>query len=212
MKWLSKLLTMVILDPRRLDLSAALLAIPYVTVLYYTVNHHQLYNGSDRVKIMPGFVQTWNDYNIVLRSAWFWKTLPTEFMLLFEQDAFFCKHPTFHINFFIREMIQYKYPIMGAPWKDKMWWCRLKGRCVGNSGLSLWNVRMIIPLLPNESKSAYKLDSSLHRRAVNAKLLLPPNEIAEKFSFETTRGKRWFVPFGCHKRVCCDAHAYVLRT
>lgn len=196
---------MLVVDPRIVDLGPVLSAVPTVPVWYFT-NHSGLFGAHHpRVRYLPTPARTWQDYNRVLRSAWFWRQLPVPYALLFERDSFFCKHPTFSLPFFLREMVEYRYVLMGAPWRDEHWWCRLKGRCVGNSGLSLLNVDSVVQLLPNRSDTAYKLDSSLHRRAVAAHLPLPPNEIAEKFSMESTRRAAWFTPFGCHKRRCCES-------
>lgn len=191
---------MLLLDPRRLNVSAALRAVPDAPLWYFTVDQRP-YDDA-RVHIKPPLVRTWNDYNVVLRSAWFWRQIPSTFALLFERDSFFCAAPTLGLRFFLDEMIQYEYVFVGAPWNNSAWWCKAKGRCVGNSGLSLFNVRLTASLLPNRSKTPYKVDSSLHRRAARAKLALPPNELAEKFSMERST-KRWFVPFGCHKHRCC---------
>ena len=53
----------------------------------------------------------------------------------------FCVKPTLPIEFFIAEMVEYDYTLLGAPWIDSTRWCMQHGRCSGNSGLSLWNVR-----------------------------------------------------------------------
>ncbi len=67
--------------------------------------------------------------------------IPTPLVLLFEADVRFCKRPTLPISFFLAEMVEYEYTLLGAPWMDGQAWCRQRGRCSGNSGLSLWSTR-----------------------------------------------------------------------
>lgn len=125
----------------------------------------------------------------------------------------FCVKPTLPIEFFIAEMVEYDYTLLGAPWIDSTRWCMQHGRCSGNSGLSLWNVRTMEALArrsvewrSNHSKltaTNWEIDAHAHALIVQNGGRLPPTELAEKFSMEQTRRLAWFSPFGCHSQRCC---------
>ena len=97
----------------------------------------------------------------------------------------------------------------GAPWPDNdkaIWWCKTKGRCVGNSGLSLWNATLTGEVLgPRDADSFGPIDSHVHQRLATQQRPVPPSEVAEKFAMEYTARRTYFTPFGCHKVLCCAA-------
>ncbi len=190
---------MIIIDNHLLDISQ-ISNLLEIKIRFYT-NVTKPYTKKN-IMFLPSLIHSWSDYNTVLRSNWFWKTMDTEYVLLMERDSILCKNPTFDLKYFLNQMIQYKYVILGAPWKNNQWWCISKGRCSGNTGLSILHVPSLVKLLPYTAKSAYKIDSSIHRRAVQKKLPLPPDEISEQFSMQYLRNV-WFNPFGCHKIHCC---------
>ena len=87
-------------------------------------------------------------YNGLLMTPAFWALFaPREHLLLFEADAVLCARPTLPLDWWAG-----KYGYVGSPWFRSMgagfWWCnRIPGCCVGNSGLSLWNRRLMARLL-----------------------------------------------------------------
>lgn len=204
--WLS-LLTMAVIDSRPVpSLGRALIAVPQAPVWYFTIPANFGIYGHDRVKYIACNSSTKLQYNRMLKNRWFWDQFTTRLVLLFEKDTSFCARPTLTISFFVAEMVEYDYALLGAPWLDDAYWCRVKGRCSGNSGLSIWSVAPMQRFAREGGRSsAAKIDSFMHaifagRAGVDR---LPPTELAEKFAMETTRRRAWFTPFGCHKSACC---------
>lgn len=222
--WLS-ILTLLIVDPRPAPvIHKALAAVPLVPLWYFTsLANHGIY-GHDRIVYRTTNVTSRWRYQRLLKSSAFWTMLPTEMVLLFEADVRFCNQPTFSVEHFVAEMIEYEYTLLGAPWFDDSGWCLHRGRCTGNSGLSLWNARSVRRLmgtleqwtLTNPIKAhktgfttKYEIDAFVHQQIASQGGRYAPTELAEKFSMEHTRRLAWFTPFGCHSQSCCGRHGDV---
>ena len=185
-----------------LTIKAALHAVPDVPMWYYTAPENMFYIADPRIRYVETHVRTKTAYNHILRRVDFWRAIPAEFVLLFERDTIFCHRPAHRIAYFLRAMKTEGIAYLGALWPDTAWWCKTKGYCVGNSGLSLWNVNTTTALVDNRNDNQ-NIDFYMHRQVVRRKMPLPSSSFASLFSQELTSGNKTFRPFGCHEFQCC---------
>ena len=84
-------------------------------------------------------------YNTWLKSPEFWSLFSRPHLLLFEADSVLCPQPDVPLAWWLG-----RFAYVGGPWLPRASQCHVLGddgtpvaRCVGNSGLSLWNRALI---------------------------------------------------------------------
>ena len=145
-------------------------------------------------------------YNRWLATPSFWQLFSQPWVLIFEADSVLCPSPTANIGAFL----QYAY--VGAPWDRHS--CHLlradnriatPQRCVGNSGLSLWNKSRAEQIARHRGHTfllqQYRQHVDLWASAELQTLWpqsVPTSELASRFSVETVYSGG-YTPFGVHK-------------
>ena len=110
-------------------------------------------DGTLRLTPMPSPTHGSNGrkwYNSFVKTRDFWQAFSAPVLMLFEADSVLCPNPTIPLASFVGT-----YAYVGAPWSLTGFsagrhWCGETGKlpcCVGNSGLSLWDRKLIVSLL-----------------------------------------------------------------
>jgi len=136
------------------------------------------------------------EYNNLLTSSVFWKSMPYENVLIFQTDSVI-------IDPNLDEFLKYDY--VGAPWKKNMKWLPKKkpglffsskiDKYVGNGGLSLRRKSAMLRAINSVSYNGTNEDIfySIH---CSLFLSIPSTEIASQFSVESVFYPK---PKGVHK-------------
>jgi hypothetical protein len=156
----------------------------------------KIYHGNKNEQLVKDFTQNWNNvqienlevddlngsmYNDMLKTTKFWKSIPTENVLIFQTD-------TILRRFGIDNFISYNY--IGAPWIRYR-----EGKIVGNGGLSFRKkLRML------EITNEYSDDEITMEDIYFCKYLkdedIAPYDVAKKFSVEDVYYEN---PLGLHQ-------------
>lgn len=105
----------------------------------------QKYNNPNiNLIIIDDVINNTNDYNTLLLNKEFWKKLPYEYILLYQEDSFI-----FHNN--IDTFLKYDY--VGAPWPIEY---NINKQSVGNGGFSLRKVQSMIQCIEQVPENIYK--------------------------------------------------------
>ena len=135
---------------------------------------------------------TIKDYNQLLTSVDFYRQLGSdvEYVLIFQTDTMLFPQSPHQMNYFLEG----KYDYIGAPWG---WLDSYDvSYCGGNGGLSLRNVARMIWLFCEFPFPKVTVDNEDAHICRKPGLRLPPRDVAEAFSTESTFSP---TPFGCHK-------------
>ena len=151
-------------------------------------------------------------YNSLLKKASFWRKLPSEKILVIQTDALLIEPLEFQI---------FSYDYVGAPWSRKKFThefpvysndlveeksvysvisnlnSEIDGSLVlGNGGLSIRNKRLMIDICESESSiESEGEDVYISRSLLSRKAMLPPVNVARRFSCET----KYYTSIGSHK-------------
>ena len=173
----------------------------------------QKYNNPNiNLIVIDDVINNTNDYNTLLLNKEFWKKLPYEYILLYQEDSFI-----FHNN--IDTFLKYDY--VGAPWPIEY---NINKQSVGNGGFSLRKVQSMIQCIEQVPEKIYKTEinefvktymkqhnlinipedvyfsSVLHNYNIGQ---VAPYDIARNFSLESTPIPKK-TPLGIHQ--CWNFH------
>jgi len=128
------------------------------------------------------------EYNLLLKTADFYKYILTESFLIFQTDSLIIKENKHLINEFL------KYDYVGAPW--------IRDRKVGNGGLSLRKKSKMLEIISKVDPSTIKYhnEDEYFCYQTEVPLYTPTFEEAQQFSVETIFNP---APFGIHN---CFTH------
>lgn len=156
----------------------------------------KIYHGTDNVDYIKSItskmngvilenlmVSNLNDnlYNDFLKNTYFWKSIPTENILIFQTDSLL-------LRFGISEFINWSY--IGAPWIRYR-----EGSIVGNGGLSFRKKSKMIDITSNYSDDSIKMEDIFFCKYLN-KEDVANYDMAMKFSVEDVYYNN---PLGLHQ-------------
>jgi len=157
-----------------------------------TIIDRDLSQFKDRISIRNLNVEnlTFDDYNVLLKSAAFNEAIPTEMFLIFQTDTMiFAKHRDL-INRFMH------YDYVGAPWDQNMSWTRGFYK-VGNGGLSLRRKSKMLEIIAKENVPSPTFSEDVFFSYPDKVAIHKPSfDEANLFSIETLFSD---TTFGCNK-------------
>lgn len=135
--------------------------------------HMKHLEGWDLIKIHDVDIKSGHDYNAILTSILFWKSLPYDKVLIFQHDSMMLKPiPDYMLD----------YDFVGAPWKANAPW-NTPDRRGGNGGISIRDVQAHIKFLENNTYNPSKANEDVwySHNLPN----VAPYEVCVKFGVET---------------------------
>lgn len=122
-----------------------------------------------------------DDYNSILKTNWFWNSIPTENILIFQPDSILLKHG-------VDDFLNYKY--IGAPWNKTR-----ESRVVGNGGLSFRKKSEMLRIIRENDVNSINPEDIFFSKYLNT-TDVPNIEVAGSFSIEDVYFPN---PFGIHQ-------------
>ena len=147
-----------------------------------------LRDSKERIDLVPLGVDnlTIREYNDLLKSADFYKKIPTEVFLSFQTDTLIFDQ----YAGLIEDFIEYDY--VGAPWC----YHPIFGSFVGNGGLSLRRKSKMLEIIENKEYDPNENKDTFFCNHPTISIYKPSVEKAKLFSVEDVFSP---VSFGCHK-------------
>lgn len=134
-----------------------------------------------------------DDYSRLLTSPAFWRAVNADYALIFQTDSVLCSLSPWSVD----DFLQYDY--VGAPWMVPT-----HGLDVGNGGLSLRNVSLMLDITKtyppglNEHEDVYFARCFSMMLRAGKKVRLPSPHVAASFAYETGMPPV-LTSFGVHK-------------
>jgi thymidylate synthase len=129
---------------------------------------------------------TIDEYNILLKSEYFYNFIPTETFLVFQTDTMIFKENRQLIHLFM------EYDYVGAPWD----YIFIENEAIGNGGLSLRKKSKMLEIITKNPPNSNINEDAYFCYQPNINIYKPKVEKAKLFAVEQIYSE---ITFGCHK-------------